>query len=109
MLNSRMIDLYPFASDQDTGLGDPFLIRRRRVKVVTLYTVRTDVSEYPLPPARAAGDLPKEWNFFPGSLVHLPFYDCLPKSLTFSKTVWVSCICYWSNLISGSQKKFNLG
>ena len=63
MLNSRMIDLYAFASDQDTGLGDPFLIRRRRVKVVTLYTVRTDVSKYPLPPARAAGDLPKEWDF----------------------------------------------
>ena len=43
MLNSRMIDLYSFAYDQDTGLGDPFLIRRLRVKVVTLYTVRTDV------------------------------------------------------------------
>ena len=55
MLNSRMIDLYLFAYDQDTGLGDPFLIRRQRVKVVTLYTVRTDVKHLSMVCPRMGG------------------------------------------------------
>ena len=55
MLNSRMIDLYLFAYDQDTGLGDPFLIRRLRVKVVTLYTVRTDVKHLSMVCPRMGG------------------------------------------------------
>ena len=57
-----MIDLYPSAFDQDTGLSDPFLIWRLRVKVVTLHTVRR-VLQMEASLTWAAGDLPKEWDF----------------------------------------------
>lgn len=81
ILNSRMIDLYPSASDQDTGLGDPFLIRRLRVKVVTLHTVRR-VLQMEASLAWAAGDLPKEWDF--RSLDHL----CISPSTTVCPNPW---------------------
>ena len=86
MLNSSMIDLNPFASDQDTGLGDPFLIRRLRVKVLYTLCVRTDVSKYILYPRQGLQETYRKSWTFPGSLVHL----CISPSTTVCPNPWPS-------------------